>query len=87
MDLAFTDLQDELRAQARGFLEATPEPGWEALAELGWTGACVAEEHGGAGLSFLEEAVIHEEAGRALLHAPLWSTSCVLPFLLSLIHI
>ena len=26
MDLAFTDLQDELRAQARGFLEATPEP-------------------------------------------------------------
>jgi alkylation response protein AidB-like acyl-CoA dehydrogenase len=81
MDLAFTDLQDELRAQARGFLEATPEPGWEALAELGWTGACVAEEHGGAGLTFLEEAVIHEEAGRALLHAPLWSTSCVLPLL------
>ena len=71
MDLAFTDLQDELRAQARGFLEATPEPAWEALAELGWTGAGVAEEHGGAGLSFLEEAVIHEEAGRALLHAPL----------------
>ena len=81
MDLAFTDLQTELRAQARGFLEATPEPTWEALAELGWTGACVAEDNGGAGLSFLEEAVIHEEAGRALLHAPLWSTSCVLPFL------
>ena len=81
MDLAFTELQDELRAQARGFLEATPEPTWAALAELGWTGAGVAEEHGGAGLSFLEEAVIHEEAGRALLHAPLWSTSSLVPFL------
>ena len=81
MDLAFTDLQDELRTQARGYLESTPEPTWAALAELGWTGAGVAEEHGGAGLSFLEEAVIHEEAGRALLHAPLWSTSTLLPFL------
>jgi alkylation response protein AidB-like acyl-CoA dehydrogenase len=81
MDLAFTELQDELRAQARGFLESTPEPTWAALAELGWTGVGVAAEHGGAGLSFLEEAVIHEEAGRALLHAPLWSTSALLPFL------
>ena len=81
MDLAFTPLQDELRTQARGFLESTPEPTWASLAELGWTGASVAEEHGGAGLSFLEEAVLHEEAGRALLHAPLWSTSCLLPFL------
>ncbi len=81
VDLTFTELQDELRAQARAFLEASPEPTWAQLAELGWTGASVAEEHGGAGLSFLEEAVIHEEAGRALLHAPLWSTSCLVPFL------
>jgi alkylation response protein AidB-like acyl-CoA dehydrogenase len=81
MNLAFTELQDELRAQARSFLESNPAPTWAQLAELGWTGASVAEAHGGAGLSFLEEAVIHEEAGRALLHAPLWSTSCLLPFL------
>jgi alkylation response protein AidB-like acyl-CoA dehydrogenase len=81
MDLTFTPLQEELRGQARSFLEATQEPTWSQLAELGWTGAGVAEEHGGAGLSFLEEGVIHEEAGRALLHAPLWSTSCLLPFL------
>ena len=81
MDLAFTQLQDELRAQARGFLGATSEPTWAQLAELGWTGASVPEEHGGAGLSFLEEAVLHEEAGRALVHAPLWSTSCLVPFL------
>ena len=81
MDLSFTPLQEELRGQARTFLEATPEPTWAQLAELGWTGATVAEEHGGAGLTFVEEAVIHEEAGRVLLHAPLWSTSSLLPFL------
>ena len=81
MDLSFTPLQDELRAQARSFLASNLEPTWAQLAELGWTGATVAEEHGGAGLGFLDEAVLHEEAGRALLHAPLWSTSSLLPFL------
>ena len=81
MDLSFTPLQEELRTQARSFLASTAAPTWAQLAELGWTGASVAEEHGGAGLGFLDEAVLHEEAGRALLHAPLWSTSCLLPFL------
>jgi alkylation response protein AidB-like acyl-CoA dehydrogenase len=81
MDLSFTSLQDELRDQARGFLAANAEPSWQQLAELGWTGVTVSEEQGGAGLTFLEEAVLHEEAGRALLHAPLWSTSTLLPFL------
>ncbi len=81
MDLSFTPLQEELRAQARSFLASNAVPTWGQLAELGWTGASVAEEHGGAGLGFLDEAVLHEEGGRALLHAPLWSTSCLLPFL------
>ncbi len=81
MDLAFTPLQDELRSQARSFLDANPAPTWKQLAELGWTGASVPEEQGGAGLTFLEEGVLHEEAGRALLHAPLGSTSSLLPFL------
>ena len=81
MDLSFTPLQDELRGQARAFLSGTPEPTWAQLAELGWTGAAVPEEHGGAALSFVEEGVLHEEAGRALLHAPFWSTSCLVPFL------
>lgn len=81
MDLSFTPLQEELRAQARGALERNAAPTWRELAELGWTGAAVAEGQGGAGLTFLEEAVLHEESGRALLHAPLWSTSLLLPFL------
>ena len=77
MDFAFTPEQDELREQARAFLAANPEPTWQELAELGWTGVSVAEENGGAGLGFLEEAILFEEMGRALTHAPFWSTVAV----------
>ena len=77
MDASFTAEQDELRAQARAFLEATPEPSWAQLAELGWTGVSVAEGHGGAGLGFLEQAVLHEELGRMLTPGPFYSTVAV----------
>src|SRR3954469_853183 len=77
MDFAFTPEQEELRTQARAFLAANPEPSWQELADLGWTGVSVAEEHGGAGLGFLEEAILFEEMGRALTHAPYWSTVAV----------
>ncbi len=78
MDFAFTPEQEELRAQARTFLAETPEPTWAALAELGWTGVSVPEDAGGAGLGFLEEAILFEEMGRALAHVPYWSTVGVL---------
>ena len=74
MDLAFTPEQDELAAQARSFLDETPEPTWAQLTELGWTGASIAEDQGGAGLGLVEEGVLHEEPGRALYHGPFWST-------------
>ncbi|TML18745.1 MAG: acyl-CoA dehydrogenase [Actinobacteria bacterium] len=74
MDLTFTFEQDELREQARAFLAGRPEPAWEELAELGWTGVSIAEDAGGAGLSFVEEAVLFEELGRALYHGPYFST-------------
>jgi alkylation response protein AidB-like acyl-CoA dehydrogenase len=74
MDLTFTQEQDALREQARDFLAATPEPTWAQLAELGWTGVSIAEEDGGAGLSFVEEAVLFEELGRALYRGPFFST-------------
>lgn len=77
MDASFTPEQEELRTQARAFLAATPEPGWGELAELGWTGVSLPTELGGAGLGFLEQGILHEEAGRALLHAPFWSTVAV----------
>ncbi len=77
MDFSFTPEQEELRAQARAFLAGTPEPSWPELAELGWTGVSVPEADGGAGLGFLEEAVLFEELGRALAHTPFWSTVAV----------
>ncbi len=74
MDFTFTPEQEELREQARAFLAEHPEAGWSDLAELGWTGVSIPEEHGGAGLTFLEEAVLFEELGRALHHGPYFST-------------
>jgi alkylation response protein AidB-like acyl-CoA dehydrogenase len=74
VDFTFTAEQDELREQARGFLAERPEAAWNELAELGWTGVSVAEELGGAGLTFVEEAVLLEETGRALYHGPFFST-------------
>ena len=74
MDFTFTPEQDALREQARDFLAANPEPSWAQLAELGWTGVSVAEEDGGAGLTFVEEAVLFEELGRALYHGPYFSS-------------
>ena len=74
MDFTFTPEQDALREQARDFLAANPEPTWAELAELGWTGVSVSEEAGGAGLGFVEEAVLFEELGRALYHGPFFST-------------
>jgi alkylation response protein AidB-like acyl-CoA dehydrogenase len=81
VDAAFTPEQEELRREARAFLDATPEPSWAQLAELGWTGVSVAEEQGGAGLGFLEEAVLAEELGRALAPGPWLTTTVLLPAL------
>jgi len=74
MDFTFTPEQDALREQARAFLSANPEPSWQELAELGWTGVSIAEEDGGAGLTFVEEGVLFEELGRALYRGPYFST-------------
>ena len=90
MDFSFTDEQEQLRREARTFLadrypfervaefadsdEGWDPSSWQALAELGWIGVSVPEEAGGAGLGFLEEAVLHEELGRALYPGPYFST-------------
>jgi alkylation response protein AidB-like acyl-CoA dehydrogenase len=90
VDFSFTDEQEQLRREARTFLadrypsERVAEladsaegwdPGsWAELAELGWIGVSVPEQAGGAGLGFLEEAVLFEELGRALYPGPYFST-------------
>jgi len=90
MDFSFSPEQDQLRTQARSFLEkryplarlaeiATSADGWDRaswpeLARLGWTGASISEAQGGAGLSFVEEGIVFEELGRALYSGPYFST-------------
>jgi alkylation response protein AidB-like acyl-CoA dehydrogenase len=48
---------------------------WRELAELGWPGIAVAEEHGGQGLGMVELAVLAEELGYALAPVPFLGTA------------
>jgi alkylation response protein AidB-like acyl-CoA dehydrogenase len=49
---------------------------WAQMAEqLGLPGLTIAEEHGGAGLGFVELAIVMEEMGQVLLCAPYLSTA------------
>ena len=90
MNFGFTEEQDLLRSEVRKFLDqnATMESVrswseqaegyspklWSQLAELGWVGLAIPEEHGGAGLDFVTLVVLLEEAGRGLFPSPLIST-------------
>jgi alkylation response protein AidB-like acyl-CoA dehydrogenase len=47
---------------------------WKAVADQGWLGAAIAEEHGGLGLGGIELCAIAEELGRALAPIPFAST-------------
>ena len=99
MDFALSEEQEMLRKMSRDFLENecpkslvremeedekgySPEL-WKKMAELGWMGLVFPEEYGGAGLSFLDLAVLIEELGRALVPGPYLSTVvyCGLPIL------
>lgn len=81
MNFAFTDEQELLRREARRYLsdrypaEADWDPAvWQEIAKLGWTGISIPEQSGGAGLTFLDEAVLFEELGRALFPGPYFAT-------------
>jgi alkylation response protein AidB-like acyl-CoA dehydrogenase len=51
---------------------------WQRIGgELGWPSLTIPEAYGGAGLGAVELIAILEEAGRALLCAPLFSTVCL----------
>jgi alkylation response protein AidB-like acyl-CoA dehydrogenase len=47
---------------------------WKGAAEMGWQGAVIPEEYGGAGFGHLELAMIAEEVGRALAPIPFSSS-------------
>lgn len=46
---------------------------WKKIADLGWTALGIPEQYGGVG-TFLDLIVVVEEAGRALLPGPFFST-------------
>ena len=48
---------------------------WKEMAEMGWAGILVDEEHGGADFGFVGAGVIAEEMGRTLTASPFLSTS------------
>jgi alkylation response protein AidB-like acyl-CoA dehydrogenase len=47
---------------------------WQAIADQGWTGLLIPEEHGGLGLGLVELAAVAEEMGRACLPGAFLST-------------
>jgi alkylation response protein AidB-like acyl-CoA dehydrogenase len=65
MDFAFTPEQEDLRREARAFLDANPSPSMDQLRELGWVGILRSEE-----FTFLDAAVLFEELGRSLYDGP-----------------
>lgn len=89
MDFAFSEEQEMLRRSAREFLakecssktvrrlmeseEAYDPALWKKIAGLGWTALGIPEQYGGVG-TFLDLIVVLEEAGRALLPGPFFST-------------
>jgi len=48
---------------------------WDGIRAQGWTGIAIPEAHGGAGLGFVELAVVMEEFGYACAPAPLLSNA------------
>ena len=90
MNLEFSEDQKFVQQTARDYLNeyASPEVCravmesdkpydadlWKGVAEMGWLGATVPEEFGGAGLGYLELVLIAEELGRALAPIPFSSS-------------
>ncbi|MBR9826302.1 MAG: acyl-CoA dehydrogenase [Alphaproteobacteria bacterium] len=62
-------LRDEKSAD--GFDRKT----WAAMAEMGWTGVLVPEEHGGVAMGHVAAGVVAEEMGRTLTASPFLSTA------------
>src|SRR2546423_903460 len=90
MDFGFNEEQEMLRKSARDFLakeapmtyvrrmmeddRGFTDDLWKKMADLGWMGLVLPEEHGGAGLDFVDMVVVLEEMGRVVLPGPFFST-------------
>jgi acyl-CoA dehydrogenase len=91
MNFDFSDELKMLREEARKFLrerkslaaarrvlengESYDKKLWQEMAGMGWIGAAIPEEYGGAGLGHLGLCVLAEELGAALTPVPFSSTA------------
>jgi acyl-CoA dehydrogenase len=91
MNFDFSDDLKQLRDQARRFLAEQSPPGvvrsvldgtepyaaslWRSMAEMGWLGAAIPEQYGGAGLGYEGLCVLAEELGRSLAPVPFASSA------------
>jgi alkylation response protein AidB-like acyl-CoA dehydrogenase len=99
MDFGFTEDQEVLRKSAREVLAERSTSGvvravmdsesgfdealWKTISELGWLGVAIPESEGGLGLGWIEQCILLEEAGRAILPSPYATTvALALPVLL-----
>lgn len=72
-DSAGSELVREMESDPRGFTDDL----WRSIAEMGWLGMIVPERHGGAGMGFVELALVLEEMGAAALPGPFFSTAVI----------
>ncbi|HJS71915.1 MAG TPA: acyl-CoA dehydrogenase family protein, partial [Acidimicrobiia bacterium] len=86
-----TEEQELIRSTARQFLEdrigmekvrdlMMSDDGfdpvlWKEMAEMGWTGLIIPEEHGGSGLGAVEMSVLLEEMGRMVTPGPFFASA------------
>ena len=90
MDFGFSEEQEMLRDAAKRFLAdncpttfvrkmmadstAHDKDFWKKLVDIGWPGLLIPGEYGGQGGSFLDMTVIAEEAGKALVPGPFFTS-------------
>src|SRR3954451_9125674 len=90
MNFDLTDDQQAIKSTAHDFLAARMKPQklrqlaeageyddalWAEMAELGWPGIFIPEEHGGQELGVVELVIVMEELGYALAPAPFFSNA------------
>src|ERR1700729_427443 len=91
MNFDFSDDLKQLRDQARRFLTEQCPPAlvrrsldgeelyaaslWQEIANMGWIGAAIPEQYGGAGLGYEGLCVLAEEIGRVVAPVPFASTA------------
>src|ERR1051325_2503083 len=90
INFGFSAEQEMRREGAKRFLETDCPPSfvrkmiesenansgdlWRKIAKLGWLGVLIPQKLGGMGGSLLDAIVLFEEAGKALLPGPFFST-------------